>query len=468
MLYGDDDPLQWPQPFVADVPHLPLIRLPPKSRSDPLCAMWWLPKPSEFLPDDSVVSGLGKLHPQCIAILSAPCRQPLQRAKLPRYKSYVLLREHATHLTTLLNRLSHLSMTFDRACLAVREAQRSFLELLACLDWFDVFKPRSTAGEPYTGKVERVVGCFTNNLGVAESLYRSGVPVYLIRNCDDYLTIRVKEVVQLIRPEHSLLSVSTSRASYAQIYKGPSNSIQKYSALYRWSHLFHASANPFNKHRMPSPPKPVVSIASVNRQARAQRYSPYAQRTKTKRELDGPQGRNKFTDPLDPIFPPPIPAWRDALCGVNQSESNFVDQDVLPSDFGYAFPEPASFTAFEKIERRNSVFCSWLRYRHSLIHRLSFEASDARPMSGKAWRDLLSLDYLEHSKSSKKTKNSSRLDLLSDFLQSCLEGTGSRINDIIGGQEMWCGKSFDQLKAEDFEEILWELSELNFRQDLLA
>ncbi|KAG6834115.1 hypothetical protein H0H93_011821 [Arthromyces matolae] len=363
-------------------------------------------------------------------------------------------------------------MSFERARLTVREAQRAFLELMACLDYWDIYKPRLSGQEKFFGEVAAVNGCFTYNMGVCEDMYRIGVPVYLIRSQFHYETSRVKDVVTAIRPAGNV-NMNLATTSYPVIYRGAATSLEKYSSHYQWRRLYQSFANPFNKHRSspifePSPPQ----------SSRSNRYSPYQRRTQTKRSLDGPAGRNKFDDPVDPMFPPPIPAWRDALFNVDRAEKNFVDKEVLPSDFGYAFPEPALFVAFEKPERRTSALQSWLRYREAFIYRLTFEASDARPMSGKAWRDLLCLDWLKTPSKTpkpasdtsfqKQSKNSTRLELLQDNLNSCLESTSSVVSDVPPGKETWCGKPFSSLTTPDFEEILWELSELNFRQELLA
>lgn len=60
-------------------------------------------------------------------------------------------------------------------------------------------------------------------------------------------------------------------------------------------------------------------------------------------------------------------------------------------------------------------------------------------------------------------------DTVKDFLQNCLEEEGVALADADRDAEVtWNGKAFKDLGKDDFEEILWELAELNFRFELMA
>ncbi|RDB30337.1 hypothetical protein Hypma_007053 [Hypsizygus marmoreus] len=459
------------------LPHLALIRYPPRERDDPICIMWWFPDDSHFLWEDSVLVGLGRLQPAYIARLRGPCTTLVERARHDSYKEYAIAQEYAALIPRFLDRLTFLLAPFRTTQLLVREIQRMYLELQACLNWQDIYQPRMNARVTVDSKVARVIGTFTMNLGICEDLYRSGIPIFLIRPSDQINTMRIRSVVTPVHPEGFIPVEEAIRPTYRSIYRGPATDEKKYLAIRRFARRLQVYANPFNEHRVEPRAEPLpTSSALTDRKARTERYSPYAQRKKLQSDLYEPQGQNKFEDLPDPILPPAIPAWRDALRQVNQSKSNFVDPDTLGSDFGYAFPEPASFIAYEKKERRSSTLRCWLRYRDALIYRFSFEGSQARPMSGKAWRDLLGLDWFENAPSTsqskkddnQKTKSSSRRELLTDFLQTCLQAEGVSLDEMVRGKEAWQGKDFENLQDADFEEILWEMGELNFRQELLA
>ncbi|KAF9456928.1 hypothetical protein BDZ94DRAFT_1314660 [Collybia nuda] len=57
-----------------------------------------------------------------------------------------------------------------------------------------------------------------------------------------------------------------------------------------------------------------------------------------------------------------------------------------------------------------------------------------------------------------------------DFLQSCLDVEGVELGDPDSSRlpVSWNGKVFEDLGNDDFEEIIWELAELNFHFELLA
>ncbi|KAF5371871.1 hypothetical protein D9615_009520 [Tricholomella constricta] len=351
--------------------------------------------------------------------------------------------------------------------------QRLYLELQAALDWHDIYEPRISgqievdAGTP----VARVMGVFTSNLGVCEELFRAKIPVFLIRGGPEIRALCINELVTARRAEGFIPLSPAIDPSHPTIYRRSAMQLAKYTAMRRFTRYFHTIGDPFNSHRMEQPVVPPPNVPMTDRKARTQRYSP----SQEKQGHIEPQGRSKFEDLPDPILPPVIPVWRDALRSVDQSPSNFVNQDVLGSDFGYAFPEPASFIAYQNRDRRASTLRCWLRYRVAFIHRLSVNGLTARPMSGKAWRDLLGLDWLEHSssgsdrkKADRQTKSATRLELLSDFLQNCLGAEDISNSEVAHGSETWQGKPFGDLQDQDFEEILWEMAELNFRQELLA
>jgi hypothetical protein len=64
LRFGDDDPLQWPQPWVPEYPHLACIPVP--TETGPLSIMQWMPEYHDFVLDRGILIGIGKVHPiQC-------------------------------------------------------------------------------------------------------------------------------------------------------------------------------------------------------------------------------------------------------------------------------------------------------------------------------------------------------------------------------------------------------------------
>ncbi|GLB38911.1 hypothetical protein LshimejAT787_0600730 [Lyophyllum shimeji] len=472
LRYGDDDPLMWPQNFLPTSAHLPLIPYPPRDPNDPMRVLWTFPTEADFVREGSLLDGLGRVSGYYIACLRVPCRSLITRAAADEHKSDEYIQTLAAMITSFLDRLSYLPTSLRMTQLLVRETQRMALELTACLDLAEIYKPRLLHNAPAESntKPARIIGAFTTSIQTCEDLFRAKIPVYLVRPATEVMSIRVLEVVTPIVAQGVIPLDEAVNPTYKAIYRGRV-SRDKYAAMYMFTRRLQTYPNPFGLTCVAPRTEPLPAASSfVNRNSRAQQYSPYARRTKPKSAFYEPQGRDKFEDPDDPVYPPPIPAWRAALRNVDRTMTNVVNAEQAFTDHNYAFPEPASFVAYEKKERRDAAIRSWLRYRTALIHRFNISTSDARPMSGKAWRTLLGLDYLEQgpSKLRTDTKNAGRRASLQDFLQNVLEMDGLTLNSDSIDPVTWQGKSFESLGNQDIEEILWELAELNFRQELLA
>lgn len=182
-------------------------------------------------------------------------------------------------------------------------------------------------------------------------------------------------------------------------------------------------------------------------------------------------GRNKFEDPLSPFLPPAIPSWRRALENVNVNAAQFVYPEIIPTDLGYVFPEPALLISVQSPDHQKGCFKTWLGFRSMLIYRMSSGTSDAKPMPNSIWRKLLSGDFLTKGQEAGAATRSQRLkEMAADFLQGCLDAKGVELADVDKSDVpiTWNGKAFEDLKKDDYEEIIWELAELNFRFELMA
>ncbi|KAG6906735.1 hypothetical protein DXG01_012315, partial [Tephrocybe rancida] len=247
---------------------------------------------------------------------------------------------------------------------------------------------------------------------------------------------------------------------YPSIYRGLPTK-EKYAAILRATIHLVTYPNPFNSFsvgRRVEPPPP--SSSKVNRQARSAQYSPYAKR-KAPNIVHAPQGRDKFEDPDHEIYPPPIPTWRSALHNIDRAVANLVNSEQSITDSNYAFPDPASIVSIENPERRKACFETWLKYRTALIHRFNSPSSNARPMASKAWRILLSINYLENTNARNDTRSAQRRQLLQDFLANAVDAL--ELNSDATAPATWQGKPMTSLQNADYEEILQELLALDAR-----
>jgi len=193
LRFGDDDPLQWPQPYVAKYAHLSFI-LRSCGPCNPLAIMWWVPDRSSHKADNGMLFGIGKLCTMDLVDLKSPSLQLLDRATLPMFCGKQLVTQLSNTLQHLLHRLEHIATNFFTMRLGVREAQRVFLELRAILD----YKEHMDSLPVMSRKVCcNIMGAFTFELGVCEKLFQAQIPVWLIRLYSELHSIRIKKVVSL-------------------------------------------------------------------------------------------------------------------------------------------------------------------------------------------------------------------------------------------------------------------------------
>jgi len=167
-------------------------------------------------------------------------------------------------------------------------------------------------------------------------------------------------------------------------------------------------------------------------------------------------GRNKFQSIVDiPIAPLSIPAWSNALAAVDDDPSRVDERYRSPNDRKYVFPEPGIFLGANEV-RRAKYLLTWQAIEPVCIHRLLL--STAPPLSNQEWRDILigSLEFKSSDSACAKAQEHARHLLGSAIDDLCLNTTDSATPPP---------PPVDDLEARA---ILWRLSELNFRFELLA
>lgn len=268
--FGPDDPLQWPQPFIPSFSHIITIRLPVRKSTDPLCIMWWIPQYSDFVPDWSgLIVGLGRLDYVWLSHLKKPCVELLERQKrfTTRTEFVPVL---SALLETHLHRLEHLLTNFGTVLQLTRAVQRLYLELLALIDYLDIYQPWMCGTTAPPIKPDHVMGAFVKNLTHCEALVCAGIRVWLIRPSTEVPNARIRSIVD-VRPPDGLLPL-TALEPKAIIFSGSATSQQKYQAI--WDHLHNRVCypNPFPLDRAAHDPHlPIEATSSTSTETRAKR-----------------------------------------------------------------------------------------------------------------------------------------------------------------------------------------------------
>lgn len=454
--------------------------------------MWQCPERSVFdVEDHGVLRGIGKLNWSFLSTLKTFSATAITRAKRDIFKDSSLANQLVLTLEDLLHRLEYISTNFRTMQLGVRSTQRVFLELTACLDYLELYKPVVDGVSPPESipKVAHMIGAFTTDLTICFRMHLAKIPVWLIRPYKALHSIRIAAVVPVQFPEGIVALGPATRPSYPAIFRGP-HGLDRYRAFIQHVLRYFKYPDPFGSVRaQPSVSLPAPPPELSKREIRARRFTPCmflpiigilpkiadwfhflldAKRKTNPAALSA--GRSKFEDPESPFLPPAIPMWRKALENVNVDEAQFAYADVTPTDLGYVFPEPALFMSIQSPDRQKAYFYSWLKFRSALVYRVTSSGSNARPMPNTVWRTLLSLEYLTKENVAKSGTRSEKLrETVTEFLQNCLEEEGVELSNISANVEVtWNGRRFESLGKDEFEEILWELAELNFRFELLA
>lgn len=183
--------------------------------------------------------------------------------------------------------------------------------------------------------------------------------------------------------------------------------------------------------------------------------------TNTSSHVNTHGGRNKF-EPVDsPFMPPPIPSWQSALRAVNTDPSLVEPSNHLnPNNSKYVFPEPGIFTGVTNEVRRAKYFTIWNHIKAICLFRVFGASSTAVPLSPQDWRDLL-IGNLNGT--FKGETNRERQQKIRGIFANCLEELSMDFESFTPLEI-----APQPLVQSEAQKVLWELSELNFRFELLA
>jgi hypothetical protein len=406
---------------------------------------------------------------------------------------FVKLLEHG------LARLESVNTNFRQMEFSVRDVQRIWLELTALLDYMEIYKPRMDGRVSSASEVSSTIGVFTHDLRVAQDFFTAGLPCWLIRPASDFTNQIIHNVVAPESAERTL-SFSPHSFPYPVLFTGTASSLQKYHLIHQYAKNFLRAPDPFNASSDPESVSPSVNtlssrasqrmeappVASSSTQpfpASSEQMSNIRQpkhgRQKNRHQLRkcisvcsyhfsplaGRQqpsalpSRDKFR-PIEnnPIVPIPIACWVSALAAVDTNPSRVDPRYRSPHDRKYLFPEPGIFATANEA-RRATYFATWSAIEPACIYRLYMPWSSITPLSNQEWRDVLIGDIKSktpNAKSAQARENARRL------LGSVLEELDIEVNQT---PSLTTTPSLPDWEAQ---KILWKLTELNFRFELLA
>jgi hypothetical protein len=169
-----------------------------------MTVMWETPVRDDFVVERGILAGIGKLSPNTFLRVQALALPLLARSMHPQFINPQnllpnIIPDLRSTLERFLHRLQNISMDYRTMQVSVSETQGVFLELVACLDYIEFFKP-SIVGEPVELPKDVRMGAFTNDPLVCEWLYRAKLPAWLVRPHTTLKTIRIKNLVNVLQP----------------------------------------------------------------------------------------------------------------------------------------------------------------------------------------------------------------------------------------------------------------------------
>ena len=149
-----------------------------------------------------------------------------------------------------------------------------------------------------------------------------------------------------------------------------------------------------------------------------------------------------------------LDAWRDALRNVNQKPENLLEK-LTENDGKYAFPEPGLICSDNNPTRQNQYLTVWDKLSPVIINRMSAGTHQVTLLSNQQWRTILG----GRQPSDKTRAGSSRISL----------------NELLSPESVEAGVDLSrmyevpvrQYSIREAQRMLWELSELSFRYELV-
>ncbi|KAJ6499884.1 hypothetical protein DFH09DRAFT_1102809 [Mycena vulgaris] len=377
LRYGPDDATLWPQQYSDRYCHLAAIRTREGTPSD-WAILWWDPTFQDFVraSGNTLTESLGKLHSARISSLSDVVDDILRDYKdyakvTPMDKIPPPLNLLVVSMTLALQRLQMLPSTEEVMLVAVRNLQRTILEVDALLAYLKLFKRRM---EPLRRKPPLL------------RFYMAGLPYWYIRPREMFTSSASTHNTTICKATNNtdvIIEAIHNVSRTVEWYKDPYEYVEMSAPVASSSQTGSQGGGSRGDTRGPSQGR-----RDGGRQSSDHRYSPYQSPAKPVER--GSAGRNKFELLDRPEMPPSIPAWESALKRVDTTEG--PKYSVHKSDTYYVLPEPALLAAPELPAQRQLRLHHYQLLSDALLYRmgnLEEGGPPPAPLSSQEWREIL-------------------------------------------------------------------------------
>ncbi|KAK0221648.1 hypothetical protein IW262DRAFT_1459908 [Armillaria fumosa] len=358
-------------------------------------------------------------------------------------------------------------------CVQVAAMQSYWLELVAGLDYMEHYQlvMNGKTHRDDTFNSSQLMGTFTINLDIAEQHIRARIPVYLVRPVDQFSN---QVILKAEEPVVFPLNTSLPSPPFPVIYKGTHpilrNSMQC-TVSCRFSILIETHST-----SSPSPSLPLYMLSALKLQLPVLHLFPLQQAIRhairgERQEhlvlllvLRHPERKNK----------PAINNGTNAIAKIDKFSEHSQEHEersrlsqsqsdkegpIAPSHVnGYVFPDPA-LLVYALATWQSLFFHQWEHCRDALIYHVTSSSSNAKPLRPQLWHELLAMAFKSGNAQGTKVHN-----LMAQALGSALEAPSSGTAILQAPAPV----SNQPVDVERGKYLVWELCELNFRQELLS
>ncbi|KAJ7020969.1 hypothetical protein C8F04DRAFT_1274290 [Mycena alexandri] len=436
-LWGDDDPIQWPQIFTPTFCHF-------RDRM-----LWFRPTREHFIcpaSGRSILRGCGKLPPSVISGLHDIFEHVQKKynaflSSTPSEKIPALLPPLMQTAVHALSRLRMLPAGYMEMVFTIRALQRSLLEAIAIIDYRLVYQARMVAPKGTPVQMDPRMGAFTSDLRTVEDHLAAGLRVWFIQPSSAFRFQNILAITPLIFPQH-ILEMNFLEPTAPPVFVG--GHVAKIECIQYLMRKIGYTSDPFNDPTTLASPMGAITGPTRNQgRLTVHKSAPYS---KERKELHltksiRSSGRDKFKPVDSPYMPDYIPSWKNALASVN---THRPAHPRSANDSNYLFPDIAIFCTASSDDRKARYFTVWKHLRGALIHRVfsGALASDfpVVPLRPQDWRDVLNGDmfkqHAEPREPKKPTRNRTKILNLEKILAPCLADAGVSLHLENGPIEM--------------------------------
>jgi hypothetical protein len=251
---GIDDFLLWPQPFIDEHCHLAAIPRRPETldSTNATHILYSSPVDDEhFVPHyGRTLAGLGNLSKNTLQQLKLVAANLQSKAetywgdssipkKIPIFANILGI------VKLYLELFESVPMTRRQVRFAFAELQRFMLEFIGIYHYLHIYQPRMVGLADPASKPSRTVGAFVTSITDCDTLFRAGIPVWLVRPAKMAGSVRVDSLVQLVDPKDHLC-LDDAFHTYRVFFEGAPSNPHRYKIFSQYSRHFFSFGDPFN------------------------------------------------------------------------------------------------------------------------------------------------------------------------------------------------------------------------------